>query len=90
MTTLRSALPVRMSYKVKVRSDPAEASTEDSEGLKWIDVTVSVDVEYVRFDSGLDLAVVFSEDSWDNGMPYFDSSQICTVFAAVANRGSVR
>ena len=34
-----------------------DSGTEDSEGLKWIDVTVSVDVEYVRFDSGLNLAV---------------------------------
>jgi hypothetical protein len=55
MMTLRSALPVRISYKVKVRSDPTEASTEDSEGLNRIDVTVSVEVEYVRFDRGLDL-----------------------------------
>ena len=34
-----------------------DSGTEDSEGLKWIDVTISVNVEYVRFNSGLDLAV---------------------------------
>ena len=34
-----------------------DSGTEDSKGLKWIDVTVSVDVEYVRFNSGFDHAV---------------------------------
>ena len=55
MITLRSAFPVRISYNINVRSDPTEASTEDSDGLKRMDVTVSVDVEYVRLDKGVDL-----------------------------------
>lgn len=55
MITLRSAFPVRISYNISVRSDPTEASTEDSEGLKRMEVTLSVEVEYVRLDRGFDL-----------------------------------
>ena len=52
MTTRRSAFPVRMSYNVKVLSDPILASTEDSERLNFTAEIVSVEVEKVRFDTG--------------------------------------
>lgn len=52
MTTRRSALPVRMSYSVKVRSEPMLASTEDSERLNRTLVIVSEDVGKVRSDTG--------------------------------------
>jgi len=55
MTSLLSALPVLISYKVNVRSVPVEARIEDSERLNRIEVTVSLDVENVRFDIGADL-----------------------------------
>jgi hypothetical protein len=44
MTTRRSALPVRMSYSVKLRSEPMLARTLDSDKLKRREVIVSVDV----------------------------------------------
>lgn len=50
MTTRRSALPVRMSYKVKVRSEPTLARMDDSLRLKRTASMVSVDVGKVRLD----------------------------------------
>ena len=38
-----------------MRSDPTVERTEDSDGLKRIEVIVSVEVECVRLDRGLDL-----------------------------------
>ena len=52
MITRRSALPVRISYNVKVLSDPILASTEDSARLNFTAETVSVEVGKVRFDIG--------------------------------------
>lgn len=52
MTTRRSAFPVRMSYKVNVRSEPMLARTDDSAMLKRTDVIVSVEVGNVRFETG--------------------------------------
>lgn len=52
MTTRRSALPVRMSYNVNVRSEPMLASTEDSDKLKRTAEMVSVEVGKVRFEMG--------------------------------------
>jgi hypothetical protein len=52
MTTRLSAFPVRMSYKVNVRSEPMLASTDDSAILKRTDVIVSVEVGNVRFETG--------------------------------------
>ena len=52
MTTRRSALPVRMSYKVKVRSEPILASTDDSARLNLMAEMVSVEVGNVRLDIG--------------------------------------
>ena len=52
MTTRRSALPVRMSYSVNVRSEPMLAKTLDSDMLKRTEVIVSVDVGNVRLDIG--------------------------------------
>lgn len=48
--TRLSAFPVRMSYKVNVRSEPILASTEDSDRLKRRAEIVSVEVGKVRFD----------------------------------------
>lgn len=50
MMIRRSALPVRMSYRVNDRSEPMLASTDASERLKRTTDTVSVDVGSVRFD----------------------------------------
>ncbi len=50
ITTRRSALPVRMSYKVNVRSEPILASTLGSLWLNRTEVIVSVDVGNVRLD----------------------------------------
>ena len=52
MITLRSAFPVRMSYRVKVLSDPRLARTDDSLRLKRTVVIVSDDVGNVKFDIG--------------------------------------
>ena len=52
MITLRSAFPVRMSYRVKVRSDPILARTDASDKLNRTDVIVSVEVGNVRFEIG--------------------------------------
>ena len=52
MTTLLSALPVRISYSVNVRSEPILASTDDSDRLNRTADIVSVDVGKVRFDIG--------------------------------------
>lgn len=52
MIILRSAFPVRISYNVKVRSEPILASTEDSLRLNLTAVIVSVDVGKVRFVTG--------------------------------------
>lgn len=52
MTTRRSAFPVRISYSVKVRSEPILASTEDSARLNLIAEIVSVEVGNVRLDIG--------------------------------------
>lgn len=49
MITLLSAFPVRMSYRVKLRSEPILPNTEVSLRLKRIDVTVSVAEGNVRF-----------------------------------------
>lgn len=55
MTTLLSALPVRISYRVNVRSDPVLARILDSERLKRTEVIVSMEVGKVRLDIGADL-----------------------------------
>jgi hypothetical protein len=52
MMTRRSALPVRISYKQKERSEPMEARIEVSLRLKRTEVTVSVDVGRVRLEIG--------------------------------------
>ena len=52
MTTRLSAFPVRMSYKVNVRSEPMLARTDDSAILKRTDVIVSVEVGNVKFETG--------------------------------------
>ena len=52
MTTLRSAFPVRTSYRVKVRSDPTLARTDASDRLNRTEVIVSVEVGNVRFEIG--------------------------------------
>lgn len=52
MITLRSAFPVRISYSVKVRSDPTLARTDGSDRLNLTEVIVSVDVGNVRFEIG--------------------------------------
>lgn len=49
----RSALPVRMSYRMKVRSDPREARMDGSAALKRMEVTVSEAVEWVRSEMGV-------------------------------------
>ena len=57
MITLRSAFPVRMSYSVKVRSDPTLARTDASDKLNRTEVIVSVEVGNVRFEIGAVLAL---------------------------------
>ena len=57
MITLRSAFPVRMSYNVKVRSEPILARTDDSLRLKRMAVIVSVEVGKVIFEIGALLQV---------------------------------
>lgn len=52
ITTRRSAFPVRISYRVNVRSEPMLANTDDSLMLNRTDVIVSVDVGKVRFEIG--------------------------------------
>ena len=52
MITLRSAFPVRISYSVKVRSDPMLARTDASDKLNRTEVIVSVEVGKVRFEIG--------------------------------------
>ena len=52
MTTRLSAFPVRMSYKVNVRSEPMLARTDGSAILKRTDVIDSVEVGNVRFETG--------------------------------------
>lgn len=52
MITLRSAFPVRMSYRVKVRSDPTLARMDASDGLNRTDVIVSAEVGNVRLEIG--------------------------------------
>jgi hypothetical protein len=56
MTTRRSALPVRMSYRVNVRSEPTLARTDGSARLNRTEDTVSLEVGKVRFDTGADLS----------------------------------
>lgn len=53
ITTRRSALPVRISYKMKVRSEPTVARMDGSERLNLIADTVSFDVGKVIFDIGV-------------------------------------
>jgi len=97
-TSLRSALPVRTSYNVKVRSDPVDARTEASDKLNLRAVIVSVDVGKVRFMIAEDLRrtrhvnVMAKTGIYKDGREssYFVSSQIWTIFEAVANIGSVR
>ena len=50
MMILRSAFPVRISYKAKVLSEPILARTDASARLKRTDVIVSVDVGRVRLE----------------------------------------
>ena len=52
ITIRLSALPVRMSYSVKVRSVPKLARTEDSDILKRTEVIVSIDVGNERSEMG--------------------------------------
>lgn len=52
MTTRRSAFPVRMSYRVKVRSEPTDARIDVSLALKRTEDMVSVEVGNVRFEMG--------------------------------------
>jgi hypothetical protein len=51
MTTRRSALPVRISYRMNVLSEPILARTEDSERLNRTASIVSVDVGKVKFET---------------------------------------
>lgn len=74
ITVRRSALPVRTSYNVQVRSDPTLASTLDSLGLNLTEVIVSVDAGKDKFAIG---AVLVSSHTW-------------TVEEAVENSGSER
>lgn len=74
MTVRRSAFPVRISYRVNVRSEPMLARTDDSERLKRTDVIVSAEVGKDRFVIGALLV----------------SSQIWTILDAVAKSGSER
>ena len=59
--TLRSAFPVRISYNVKVRSDPMLASTDDSLRLKRTAVIVSTEVGKVRLETGVVLYLKLNE-----------------------------
>lgn len=54
-TSRRSALPVRMSYRVNVRSVPVDARMDDSDQLNLRAVMDSVDVGNRRVDTGADL-----------------------------------
>ena len=98
MITLRSAFPVRISYSVKVRSDPTLASTDASDRLNLTEVIVSVEVGNVRFEIGavLPYPTRSKKKMTDmgcadtSGVPYFDSSHIWTILEAVAKTGSVR
>jgi hypothetical protein len=92
MTTLRSALPVRMSYNVKVRSEPTLARTEASLRLNRTLDTVSVDVEKVRFATGALLLLLIGPLDRDENQrkAHLVSSQIWTRVEAVANRASER
>ena len=58
ITIRLSALPVRMSYNVKVRSVPILARTEDSDMLKRTEEMVSVDVGKERSEIGALLQMV--------------------------------
>ena len=60
MITLRSALPVRMSYRVNVRSEPILERTEDSERLNFTAEIVSVEVGNVRLEIGALLYIFIS------------------------------
>ena len=94
MITLRSAFPVRMSYSVKVRSEPMLARTDDSLRLKRMAVIVSVEVGKVIFEIGALLQVKMLTTRMrrknDSSSANFVSSHICTRFEAVANSGSER
>jgi hypothetical protein len=61
ITIRRSAFPVRMSYRVKVRSVPILARTEDSDILKRTDVIVSTDVGKERSEMGALLKPIVSK-----------------------------
>src|SRR5258708_4210619 len=61
ITIRLSALPVRMSYSVKVRSVPKLARTEDSDILKRTEVIVSIDVGNERSEMGALLKSVVLE-----------------------------
>lgn len=50
--TRRSALDVRISYNVNVRSEPHDARIEDSARLNLRAVMVSMEVGKVRLDTG--------------------------------------
>lgn len=52
MTTRLSAFPVRMSYKVNVRSEPMLARTDGSLMLKRTALIVSAEVGNDRFEIG--------------------------------------
>jgi hypothetical protein len=52
ITTRRSGFDVRISYRIKVRSDPTLARMERSLKLKRTEVTVSVDVGKVKLEIG--------------------------------------
>ena len=77
ITTLRSAFPVRISYKVNVRSEPILARIDDSLKLKRTAAIVSVEVGKVRFDIGALLVRYRSEAASRSGnVTYFVSSHI--------------
>lgn len=94
MITLRSAFPVRISYRVKVRSDPTVARTDASDKLNRTQVIVSVEVGNVRLEIGAVLpqpGVRGQSKSADTDWStYFDSSHIWIILEAVANTGSIR
>lgn len=54
-TSLLSAFPVRMSYNVNVRFEPADASIDDSDQLNFRAVIDSEDVGYDSVETGADL-----------------------------------
>ena len=62
MMTRRSALPVRISYNVNVRSEPILASTDASERLNFTAEIVSVEVGKVRLEMGALLGGVLVHD----------------------------